>query len=179
MRGHSPSTDSDPYLEEASHSKYFKDPAWNRHHSYQNSPVMSSTQQQSVQAQDSLPISAKTLASTPLWQIRHEFLSIKERAELAYQRAQSVVQHYSKILSNYRTIIDLTTFESDLTADDVLHLSERYWRFHSDPILALDGSAATLLTIHYNLCLGTIATYLPRRPDLRPIVEKLVTFEWK
>ncbi|KAF9057220.1 acyl-CoA dehydrogenase/oxidase [Panaeolus papilionaceus] len=42
----------------------------------------------------------------------------------------------------------------------------------------MDGSVGTLLTIHYNLCLGTIAKYLPTRPDLQPIVDKLVSFEW-
>jgi hypothetical protein len=63
--------------------------------------------------------------------------------------------------------------------EDVLHLSERYWHFHTDPILALDGSVATLLTIHYNLCLGTIVRYLKNRPDLKPLVYKLLSFEWK
>ena len=43
----------------------------------------------------------------------------------------------------------------------------------------LDGSVATLLTIHYNLCLGTIAMYLKTRLDLQPIVDKLLSFESK
>ncbi|KAF5319139.1 hypothetical protein D9619_008532 [Psilocybe cf. subviscida] len=124
------------------------------------SPEMPPTPHQSAQASHLLPVSTEKLAKTPLWQTRPEFLSIEERVELSYKRAQSVVQHYQ------------------LTAVDVLHLTERYWRFHSDPILILDASVATLLTIHYNLCLGTIATYLAKRPDLQPIVQKLVTFEW-
>lgn len=57
---------------------------------------MSSTQQQSRYASNLLPASTDTLASTPLWQARPEFLSTDERVELSYQRAKSVVQHYSE-----------------------------------------------------------------------------------
>ncbi|KAJ3568328.1 hypothetical protein NP233_g5786 [Leucocoprinus birnbaumii] len=104
--------------------------------------------------------STANLARTSLWQTLPEFLSYEERVKLSFERAKSVVRHYK------------------LTAEDVLYVNENYWRFNSDPILALDGSVGTLLTIHYNLCLGTIAKYLKKRPDLQPIVDKLQTFEW-
>ncbi|KAF5345829.1 hypothetical protein D9756_010898 [Leucocoprinus leucothites] len=100
------------------------------------------------------------LAKTLLWQTLPEFLSFEERVNLSFERAKSIVQHYK------------------LTAEDVFQVNNRYWRFNSDPILALDGSVGTLLTIHYNLCLGTIAKYLKDRPDLQPIVDKLQAFEW-
>lgn len=35
----------------------------------------------------------------------------------------------------------------------------------------------TTLSIHWNLCMGTIAAYAPRRPDLDPLLEKLLKFE--
>ncbi|KAF9443135.1 acyl-CoA dehydrogenase NM domain-like protein [Macrolepiota fuliginosa MF-IS2] len=104
--------------------------------------------------------STAKLVRTPLWQALPELLHYEERIKLSYERAKSIVQYYR------------------LTTEDVLHLSERYWRFNSDPILALDGSAGTLLTIHYNLCLGTIVRCLKNRPDLQPIVDKLLSFEW-
>ena len=39
------------------------------------------------------------LAKTLLWQTFPEFLPIEERIKLTYERANSVVQHYSKITS--------------------------------------------------------------------------------
>ncbi|KAI1115631.1 acyl-CoA dehydrogenase/oxidase [Nemania sp. NC0429] len=35
----------------------------------------------------------------------------------------------------------------------------------------------TALTIHWNLCIGTIGAYASRRPDLAPLLEKLLKFE--
>jgi alkylation response protein AidB-like acyl-CoA dehydrogenase len=35
----------------------------------------------------------------------------------------------------------------------------------------------TTLAIHYNLAIGTIGAYVPHRPDLVPLLEKLVKFE--
>ncbi|KAJ7695757.1 acyl-CoA dehydrogenase/oxidase [Mycena rosella] len=65
-------------------------------------------------------------------------------------------------------------FSSDLTADDVLNVSPKYWEFHTDPIQAMDGSAGTLLTIHYNLCVGTIAMF-PAGNEC--ILQRLLSFE--
>ncbi|PPQ65120.1 hypothetical protein CVT24_003011 [Panaeolus cyanescens] len=124
-------------------------------------PALTSTQQNTTRPHPlPLPKSTSKLAQTHIWQTRPETLSYEDRLKLSYERSKSIVQHYR------------------LSPEDVLHLNERYWRFHSDPILMMDGSVATLLTIHYNLCLGTLARYLPNRPDLQPIAEKLVSFEW-
>lgn len=60
---------------------------------------MPPTPHQSAQASHLLPESTGKLAKTPLWQTRPEFLSIEERVELSYKRAQSVVQHYRKIFT--------------------------------------------------------------------------------
>lgn len=60
-----------------------------------------------------------------------------------------------------------------LTVEDVLKLSPKFWQLHIDPITCLDGAATTLLTIHYNLCLGTLAPYAKTRRDLRQLVKDL------
>jgi hypothetical protein len=51
------------------------------------------------------------LARTPLWQTFPEFLPIEERFKLTYERAKSIVQHYSKITSTCR--IHLTLLRTD------------------------------------------------------------------
>jgi acyl-CoA oxidase len=67
----------------------------------------------------------------------------------------------------------------DLTAEDVLNVTPRYWEFHGDPLLVMDCSVATILTIHFNLCVGTLAMYLAHRPDLKETIDHLLSFEWK
>ncbi|PPQ72286.1 hypothetical protein CVT24_004675 [Panaeolus cyanescens] len=118
------------------------------------------TQSRSKQVSLSQPTSTVELAKTPLWRIRVESLSEDERIKLSYKRAKSLALHYR------------------LTAEDVSNENERHWKFHSDLIFGLDSSVFILLSIHYNLCLGTITKYLPNRPDLQPIVDKLLSFEW-
>ncbi|THU80154.1 acyl-CoA dehydrogenase NM domain-like protein [Dendrothele bispora CBS 962.96] len=99
------------------------------------------------------------LASSPLWQIRPEALSFDQRIKLSYERCKSVVQAY------------------DLTADDITNVSQKYWDFHTDPILLMDFSVGTLLTIHYNLCAGTLAMFSSERPEIAAILDKLLKFE--
>lgn len=48
---------------------------------------------------------------------------------------------------------------------------------HTDPILCLDGAATTLLTIQYNLCIGTIAPFALKRPELVPLLRSLLKYE--
>lgn len=68
-------------------------------------------------------------------------------------------------------------FITALTMEDVLFLSPKFWDLHTDPIASIDGSAATLLTIQYNLCAGTLATYLPEQPSLAPLLQRVLDFE--
>lgn len=43
-------------------------------------------------------------------------------------------------------------------------------------MLIYDGAAATLLTIQYNLVLGTLARYAPRQPHLLPLMQDLLSY---
>lgn len=46
-----------------------------------------------------------------------------------------------------------------------------------DPILPMDGAAASLLSLHLNLCAGTLARYAPVRPDITGTLKRLLNFE--
>ena len=59
----------------------------------------------------------------------------------------------------------------------MLFLSPKFWDLHTDPIASIDGAAATLLTLQYNLCAGTLATYLPEQPRLAPLIQRVLDFE--
>ena len=65
----------------------------------------------------------------------------------------------------------------ELTAEDILNVSPRYWEFHTDPILTMDGSVGTLLTIHYNLAVGTLAMFARGRPDVQRSLRRMLTFQ--
>ncbi|EIM91538.1 acyl-CoA dehydrogenase NM domain-like protein [Stereum hirsutum FP-91666 SS1] len=99
------------------------------------------------------------LARSPLFQLRSDSLSWQARIALSYDRARAIAKIY------------------ELTVDDILHVSPRYWLFHTDPILVMDGSVATLLTIHFNLCIGTLAMFVSARSDLVKTIEELLRFE--
>ena len=55
-------------------------------------------------------------------------------------------------------------------------LTEKFWDCHADPILVHDGAATTLLTIHINLVIGTLARYVRGRRDLWPLIDDLLSF---
>ena len=64
-----------------------------------------------------------------------------------------------------------------LTVEDILHVSPRYLEFHTDPILLMDGSVPFLLTVHYNLYIGTLATLASGRPDVQAALGRALRFE--
>lgn len=48
---------------------------------------------------------------------------------------------------------------------------------HMDPILVNDQGSTTLLTIQYNLAAGTLSAFAARRPDLMPLMKKILRFD--
>ncbi|KAJ7481909.1 acyl-CoA dehydrogenase NM domain-like protein [Mycena latifolia] len=99
---------------------------------------------------------SSALALSPLFQTKSEALSWPDRITLSYDRAKAITSLYK------------------LTVDDVLNVSPNYWEFHTDPIHAIDLAAGTLLTIHYNLCVGTIAMFPAGK---QRILDQLLAFE--
>jgi acyl-CoA oxidase len=61
-----------------------------------------------------------------------------------------------------------------LTADDVLNMTPKFWSMHLDPNIALDYGLFTILAAQINLTVGTLSRYLPKRPDLAPLVNALL-----
>ncbi|GJJ05964.1 hypothetical protein Clacol_000151 [Clathrus columnatus] len=98
------------------------------------------------------------LAKSPLFQETPEDLSFSECIKLSYCRAKAVAQVFK------------------LTTTDILHVSPRYWEFHTDPILVMDDSVVTLLTIQYNLFIGTIARFAKGRPDIEKTISEALDY---
>lgn len=48
---------------------------------------------------------------------------------------------------------------------------------HCDPLLPLDAACFTILAAHLNLTLGTIARYLPERPDLQLLIDSMLRLD--
>ncbi|KAI0053147.1 acyl-CoA dehydrogenase NM domain-like protein [Auriscalpium vulgare] len=98
------------------------------------------------------------LRAEPLFNALKYRLSAEERAKASYERAKAIAQSYG------------------LTADDACSLTTKFWDIHRDPLMVYDGAAATLLTIQYNLAVGTLSPHLRVRPDLSPLVDDLLSY---
>jgi hypothetical protein len=64
-----------------------------------------------------------------------------------------------------------------LTVEDVLTLSPKFWKLHADPVVPRMSAAFTLIGSQYNLVVGTIAPYAKRRPELLPLLQRLMAFD--
>lgn len=116
-----------------------------------------------------------SLVDKPLFQPLRASASIEERVRRSYARARAIVQAYG-MSSRVRVFLCLNSF-LDLTVEDIATTSERFWGVHTDPILTMDGSAGTLVTIQLNLFTGTLAKYARSRPDLHPILQDALQFK--
>ncbi|KAI0819347.1 hypothetical protein BC628DRAFT_1423904 [Trametes gibbosa] len=105
-----------------------------------------------------LPRRTLHLPNTPLFSSRVHSREPIDRALLSYEKAKAVGLSYN------------------LSIDDLLSLSPKFWQLHNDPITVMDFGATTLLSIQYNLCAGTIARYVSRRPELISLVDDLLQY---
>ncbi|KAJ5871442.1 Acyl-CoA dehydrogenase/oxidase [Penicillium soppii] len=64
-----------------------------------------------------------------------------------------------------------------MTVKDVLYLTPKFCKLHSEPLVAVDGAAFTLLTIQCNLFVGTLAPFALKRPELQPILQSALRFD--
>ncbi|KAJ3569826.1 hypothetical protein NP233_g4801 [Leucocoprinus birnbaumii] len=95
----------------------------------------------------------------PLFQTRTELLAPAESAALSYKRARLFLRAHA------------------LTAQDILQCSPRFWAMLQHPLLAMDIAMFTILVCQTNLVIGTLARHLKRRPDLKPLVNRLLRLE--
>ncbi|KAF9478470.1 hypothetical protein BDN70DRAFT_808726 [Pholiota conissans] len=100
-----------------------------------------------------------SLAQSPLFKTVSAHLPHDEKVQLAYKRAIAIGRAYR------------------LTADDIVNTTPKFWELQMDPILPMDGAAASLLSLHLNLCAGTIARYAAVRPDMTSTLNRLLNFE--
>ncbi|PYI11763.1 acyl-CoA dehydrogenase NM domain-like protein [Aspergillus sclerotiicarbonarius CBS 121057] len=105
-----------------------------------------------------VPPDTASLASSPLFQPIYG-ASRLESLERSYQRAIAIGKHYR------------------LTTADIHTLSERFWASHMDALMLVDIAAYYILSIQWNLVAGTIAPFVEGRPDLKPLMESLLTME--
>ncbi|KAJ3992544.1 acyl-CoA dehydrogenase NM domain-like protein [Lentinula boryana] len=108
----------------------------------------------------------KTFPSKPFLQLPlfrddglTEQYSVRESIKRSYARASVIARAY------------------EFTLDDILHMSDKLWDLHADPVSSIDAATTTILTIHYNLAVGTLAPLLSTRPDLAALTQKLLNFE--
>ena len=120
---------------------------------------------------------AAKLAQSDLFRLPHRSTSLRERTELTYKRARAIAKLYGRCLSSFLAIVDNSDALAALTAYDCHFLTDKFWAMHLDNIAGLDLAAFTLLTIQYNLVIGTLAPHASKRPELRPVLQQLLDFD--
>ncbi|KAL3459675.1 acyl-CoA dehydrogenase/oxidase [Aspergillus heterothallicus] len=83
---------------------------------------------------------------------------------------------YEAIKSHYEQVKAICKAHA-LTVEDILTLSPKFWTLHADPVSARMSAAFILIGSQYNLVVGKIAPYGKRRPDLLPLLQRLMTFD--
>ncbi|KAJ4249145.1 hypothetical protein NW762_012480 [Fusarium torreyae] len=100
------------------------------------------------------------LPDTPEWTTQaygdDEYASQKMR--IAYARAKSLAK------------------QVNMTMEDIMGPSQKFWDFHLDYMITADTAVSVILTIHWNLCMGTIAAYPDAHPTVKAILEELQQF---
>ncbi|PWY94643.1 acyl-CoA dehydrogenase NM domain-like protein [Aspergillus sclerotioniger CBS 115572] len=99
-----------------------------------------------------------SLASSPLFQPIYG-VSRLEALERSYQRAVAIAKHYR------------------LSMADIHTLSERFWACHMEFLMTVDLTTYYILAMQYNLVVGTISPFVDGRPDLEPLMQKLLSLE--
>ncbi|KAL4970661.1 putative acyl-CoA oxidase [Aspergillus stella-maris] len=104
-------------------------------------------------------VSTLELAQSTLFRRTPNTMSLEERTRLTYEKAKKVCEIYN------------------LTFDDILSVSPLFSKLHTDLINAMDGGMTTLITIQYNLFIGTVLPYAASRPELLPLLHRALAFE--
>ncbi|KAL3455348.1 acyl-CoA dehydrogenase NM domain-like protein [Aspergillus heterothallicus] len=94
------------------------------------------------------------LARTPLMQPASPSLSLEERTQLTYKRARALAHAHN------------------LTLEDVVDMTPAFWKLHMDMLTAMDGGAINLVSVQYNLFVGTVAPFVDTHPELPAIIQK-------
>jgi hypothetical protein len=60
-----------------------------------------------------------------------------------------------------------------------MNLTQKFWDMATDNIVAIDPSMVAILGIQYNLGAGTLIPWAARRPELRPLMKRIMDFDVK
>ncbi|KAF7622450.1 hypothetical protein AFLA_008987 [Aspergillus flavus NRRL3357] len=110
-------------------------------------------------AHPQLPFDSTFLLNLDLFRVSTNDATRDEKIALAYHRARAIARAYA------------------FKVEDILYLSDKFWKFHQDMIHTQDLAAFSLLAIQFNLCVGTLAPFLRHREDLECLIEPLLNFE--
>ncbi|KAJ5591626.1 acyl-CoA dehydrogenase/oxidase [Penicillium hispanicum] len=86
-------------------------------------------------------------------------LTEDERIARGYEQARAMAREYQ------------------MTANDVISLTPKFWKYHQDLLQAAHHPPCVLTTIQFNLVAGTIGQYLPARPDLQELMDSILAFD--
>lgn len=138
------------------------------------------------------------LTTTPLFKPQRPGISSRQERERIYERAREIARAYSAsfaslfsfsfflfpscLLSNFHAQLKptddhLPSLPLDFTSRDITSLTEKFWQMPADLVGVIDASAMILLTIQYNLAAGTLASFAERRPDLQPLMKRILKFD--
>ncbi|KAL2825529.1 hypothetical protein BJY01DRAFT_241534 [Aspergillus pseudoustus] len=105
------------------------------------------------------PSGTAALAQSPLFKPYPTTLGVEKKTRITYKRARKICEAFY------------------LTVEDVSYLTPQFWKIHTDPINTVDGGALTLLSIQYNLFVGTVAPFATARPELHSILQRAMRFD--
>ncbi|KAJ5189146.1 Acyl-CoA dehydrogenase/oxidase [Penicillium cf. griseofulvum] len=134
--------------------------------------------EQPLQTKESaMSIAIADLAQSPLYKPAPRTLSLQECTRLTYQRAKAFRHAYGIVIIIYSTVISRSLIVAGLTIQDVLRITPKFFKMHTNHLAVLDGGAFTLLTIQCNLFVGTVAPLAINRPELQSIIESAMNFD--
>ncbi|KAJ5657146.1 acyl-CoA dehydrogenase NM domain-like protein [Penicillium longicatenatum] len=99
------------------------------------------------------------LARSQLMKPASPSLTLEERTRLTYLRARALARAYN------------------LTLKDVVDTTPKFWKLHIDMLTAMDGGAINLVSVQYNLFVGTVAPFAATQPKLELIVQQAINFD--
>ncbi|THU80457.1 acyl-CoA dehydrogenase NM domain-like protein [Dendrothele bispora CBS 962.96] len=98
------------------------------------------------------------LSGSELFSTRQEVLDNNERVRLSHRRAKAIANSYN------------------ITKEDIKYLTPNFFALHADHLHLRDTSAATNITIQYNVALGTLIDYGGDKPELQGLIEDVIAY---
>ncbi|KAJ5156326.1 acyl-CoA dehydrogenase/oxidase [Penicillium capsulatum] len=99
------------------------------------------------------------LARQELFKTPSRTLTEDQHIALGYERARASAAEYG------------------LTAEDIVHLTPKFWSYHMDLVHTVSFATFVLVTIQYNLAAGTMGPFAATRPDLQRLMDRILNFE--